>query len=310
MSNAVASYRKPICLIHGIESDGAWRDEVRNVLEPHFRCISLEHDHFLRLGFLKIFNPWLRRRAVQHVFRQYSNQVPAGALPHLIAHSFGTWISSRLMMKAHLVYFDRVIFAGSPLPEDFSWDGILTKNDEAFSDLRNEIGGQDVVIRIAGKVGRAVKFIGAAGSRGFRIDEHLVHSLGAEPLAACQSCRKLLDGGRPAGRVHNVKWDYRHSEWFVAKGHAAHLWLPYFWKIEPGEYFEFVRSCLELKERENEKKFGVLVELEERFRAGLWSWTNGRPLAEFVRRKLPRTAAGGIPPGAPTSTTSRTAPSA
>lgn len=282
MSDTATNYRKTVCLIHGIESDGAWRDRVREVLEPHFRCVPLDHDHFARFGWVKIFAPGLRKRSVQHVFSQYSDKVAAGS-PHLIAHSFGTWISSRLMTKAYMVRFDRVIFAGSPLPVTFNWAKILKKNPGAFSDMRNEIGDRDLVISLAGKVGRVAKFVGEAGAKGFQESEHLVHKLGLE--SACDRCRTLREQGLSQARIHNVTWSYSHSEWFVANGHAVNLWLPYLWGIEPAEYIEFVERCLRLKERENDKKWGAMVKLESAFRTAVWSWTDGLPLAEFVQQE-------------------------
>lgn len=285
MSERDSSYRKPVCLIHGIESDGAWRDLVREVLEPHFRCVPLDHDHFARLGWAKIFLPWLRKRSVQHVFRQFSDEISAGSA-HLIAHSFGTWISSRLMAKTNLVRFDRVIFAGSPLPVTFNWERMLKRNPGAFTDLRNEIGDKDLVVSLAGKMGRFFGFVGAAGRKGFRESDHLIHSLGQDLLSVCRRCLELRDRSLSPARIHNVNWSYAHSEWFVAKGHAANFWLPYLWGIEPAEYISFVDCCLRLKEEENGKRWGVVEKLEDQFRDTVWSWTGGLPMAEFVLQEV------------------------
>jgi pimeloyl-ACP methyl ester carboxylesterase len=255
--------RRVIVTLHGINSAGPWQDEVAKVFEPHFRCVPLRYPQFRRLGWLKIFVPWLRRRALKTVAQQFFEEiVAAGIRPHLIAHSFGTWIAAQLMKRPG-TRFNRVIFVGSPLSAHFDWTQELKDNPRAFYDLTNERGLRDGVISLAGKLGR-----GRAGRIGFKGPPELIHDTGAL-RDTCHLCRSLGPG---EFRIHNVHWEFRHSDWFVGNGHSINLWLPYFWGFPPEEYAEFIETCLRLDEMEGRDALN-LKQAEGAFGARSWSWT-------------------------------------
>jgi pimeloyl-ACP methyl ester carboxylesterase len=273
--------RRVIVTLHGINSTGAWQDEVAKVFEPHFRCVSLRYPHFLRLGWLKIFNPWLRRKALKTVAQQFSAEiVVAGVRPHLVAHSFGTWIAAQLIKRPG-ARFDRVVFAGSPLPAHFDWAKEMKDNPRAFYDLTNEWGLRDGVISLAGKLGKS-----RAGEIGFKRPPELIHDTGAL-RDACHLCRSLSPD---QFRIHNVRWEeFKHGDWFVGSVHSANLWLPYFWGFPPEEYCEFIEACLRLDEMEGRDALNLRQE-EEAFRGRGWSWTRrGREamrLSEYVESSI------------------------
>ncbi|HEX4965932.1 MAG TPA: hypothetical protein VF173_34300 [Thermoanaerobaculia bacterium] len=259
----MSSSRPVIVTLHGINSVGAWQAQVASVLEPHFRCIPLPYPQFRRLGWLKIFIPRLRSEAFKTVAEQFSEQiVNSGVRPHLIAHSFGTWIAAQLMIRPGNL-FDRVVFAGSPLPAHFDWAEELKENPRALYDLTNERSLRDGVISLASRLGR-----GRAGRIGFKRPPELIHETGAL-RDACHLCRSL---GPSEFRIHNVHRKFKHSGWFVGKGHSANLWLPYFWGFPPEEYAEFIETCLRLVRMEECDELNLAVE-EEAFHARGWSWT-------------------------------------
>src|SRR4051812_44959574 len=101
--------RRVIFTINGDNSPGVWQNEVGNVLEPHFRHVLLRYRQFRWLGWPKILIRRLRLQALKAVAEQLSGQVVSGSRPHLIAHSFGTWIAAQLMKKPG-VWFGRAVF--------------------------------------------------------------------------------------------------------------------------------------------------------------------------------------------------------
>jgi len=284
----MSKFRREVFTIHGINSRGEWQDEVREALEPYFRCKPLRYPQFRRLGWLKIFNGWLRRRALKTIAQQFSREVRPGTRPHLIAHSFGTWIAAQLI-KRPSIQLDRVVFVGSPLPSRFDWRGELTDNPEAFHELTNEVGLQDSVIELAGKIGKIYPLFGNAGKDGFTGNENLVHDTGFIRVS-CPTCKNLTAPER--ARIHNVRWqEFTHSDWFVGNSHSANLWLPYFWGIAPEEYSEFIDLCLRTYELESRQELLELLQAESDFRARAWSWTTAKgtvlSLGEYVRESIP-----------------------
>lgn len=260
----MARHRPLIVTIHGINSVGAWQDDVSQVFEPHFRCVPLRYPELRRLGWLKILSPWLRHKALKTVARQFSAAVGgAGVRPYLIAHSFGTCLAVRLMRRPG-TRLNRVIFVGSPLPAKLDWSRELARNPGAFYDLTNERGMLDAVISLASRLGKT-----RAGQVGFQRPPELIHDTGAM-RDSCPLCLGLVP--RTEARIHNLERAFRHSEWFVGSGHSANLWLPYFWGFPPEEYFDFIESCLLLDEMESRDAVN-LRQAEETFRGRGWSWT-------------------------------------
>lgn len=261
----MSKFRRVVATIHGINSDGDWQKEVGRVLEPHFRHIPLHYEQFRRLGWPRILSGRLRRQALESVVRQFSQEVVAGDRPHLIAHSFGTWIAAQLMKRPG-VSFNRVVFAGSTLPANFDWEGELADNRGAFYDLTNERGVQDSVVAMAGTTGKV-----CAGEVGFRGPVELIHDTGAL-RDSCPLCKGLEVKAQAC--IHNLRWkDFKHSDWFVGSSHSANLWLPYLWGFPPEEYSEFIETCLRLAEMDSRGEWLNMKQAEKDFQARRWSWT-------------------------------------
>ncbi|HYX25315.1 MAG TPA: hypothetical protein VFC23_14260, partial [Thermoanaerobaculia bacterium] len=152
----------------------------------------------------------------------------------------------------------------SPLPAHFDWAEELKENPRPFYDLTNERSLRDGVISLASRLGR-----GRAGRIGFKRPPELIHETGAL-RDACPLCRSLSPS---QFRIHNVHRRFKHSDWFVGNGHAANLWLPYFWGFPPKEYADFIETCLDLVKKENLGDWPNLKRAEEAFRERGWSWT-------------------------------------
>lgn len=240
--------------LHGINSEGEWQEGVKDVLDPHFKCVSLKYEHFRKFGALKILFNWRRmNNARDHLVEQYVDETrgPTGR-PHFIGHSFGTVLGMDMMATYPYVRFDRIILAGSPLPSRFDWQA---KSDH-YHQVRNETGRRDWVVWLAGNAGRLRRYFGNAGRSGFRGEG--VHTLNG-PMNRCDICNG--QPGHERARVHNVPLSrYGHGTMFLTNRHAEDLWLPVLWGYAPCDYHAFKELCVKAQEFEAE---GLLPEKEE-----------------------------------------------
>jgi pimeloyl-ACP methyl ester carboxylesterase len=82
--------------------------------------------------------------------------------PSLVAHSLGSWIVGNAMLKHPGICFDKIILAGSILPQDFDWATLFARGQ--ISLVRNECGQKDPWPHFA-KI--FVARTGTAGKKGF-----------------------------------------------------------------------------------------------------------------------------------------------
>jgi hypothetical protein len=294
--------RQPVALVHGILSKGAWYDIAVPVLSPHFHCVQVRYWQFEKLGaFFLVLTPFgvlavafsggawvagwldarwfawaiaiacfavmglmtLRAGALVSVRRQLGSLIFDPRGPHVIAHSFGTYLSVRALKQSTTLLFGRVIFVGCVLPRTYRWPKLAGRYEE----VRNETGSRDGVALLA----CALTWLGRAGRNGFHGDAAHVHDVG-DALAPCGQCVALAANERV--RVHNVSLGkYDHTEFSVEARHAADLWLPTLWGYSPLEFREFTTLCTELAESIHNgvvwKQTEKLAKISDR----AWSWT-------------------------------------
>lgn len=230
---------------------------------------------------LAYFAGRLRRRlAFREVVRQFDDGIKIGERPHVIAHSFGTFLCGRLMQRP-TTHCSRVIFAGSVLACDFPASRLPGNEERPFEEMRNEVGKRDLVVRLAGLVRRLVPDLGDAGVRGFVQDSVHVHGV-PDADSGCEECRKAA--ARPRWCIHNVRLDYfTHNDHFISPKHALMFWLPFLWEIQPKEFREWLELCGVAARTEAPGRLGkAALEAELRLRARTWDWAGGT-LEQFVR---------------------------
>ena len=271
--------RKTVFLIHGVNSTGDWYAGVQSVLEPHFRCVPLHYKGLERRGLPKAFLSINAEAAVDQVREQYDTETTGQTeAQHVIAHSFGTVVVKELLCKYPWVRFDRMIFAGSPLPQRFSWASMLERDPGKLAQLRNETGEKDRLVRAVGLMNRVRPGLGNAGWAGFSEG----HTL-AGPLMGCELCEEVPSEEVPTRgvpteevptRVHNVPLEeYGHSDYFLSEQHAHHLWLPWLWGLVPVEFRSFQDLCGKTS-RLRADGLAVEAELSAKLLAKLpWQWT-------------------------------------
>lgn len=232
----------------------------------------------LALGLLVAY---MQRRAC---LRRVKPQVIAATAgdpvePHVVAHSFGTYLMGTALREFPDVMVERVVLVGSVLPHRYDWGKVLADKPVPFT-VRNETGKRDLVVKLAGLVKCAARDLGNAGLKGFIVTDGVVHDV-TTVWGPCDECVDAAD----VVPVHNVPLeDFRHSTHFLGPGHARSLWLPYLWGYTPREFRHYLRLCRAAAYLRQERRWGELADVERALRRSVWTWTKGVTLATFVRR--------------------------
>ena len=213
------------------------------------------------------------KRHIDGVFNS-STEVP-GRRIHVIAHSFGTYITGTILRRFPDARIAKVILVGCILPSSFDWRRILQTNPFAFKHVRNEMGKSDWVVRLSGIAGRVLSDIGAAGLEGFSGPE--VHTL-ETPYAVCAQC------GRGKAIVHNIPFDFfGHSDAFISGGHAVRFWLPELFGISAFEHAALLELCQCAADAEDDQDWKTVALAELELSERVWHWARDRTLHEFLR---------------------------
>ena len=222
-----------------------------------------------------------RLRAVDVVKRQISTKA-IQRHPHVIAHSFGSYICGWALQKFQDLRFGRIVLVGCVLPRNFKWQNIRRTRPNAFKEVRNDIGLSDSVVWLLRRMGRIAPDMGTSGLFGFVSSPRVVHrsSRAWGPCLVCaQSERRPL--------IHDIFLaKYRHSDWALGPGHARELWLPYLWGLSPREFNQFIECCHDAAYARQQEFWQDLDAAEQRLRAHSWTWTQMQPLGTFIEAEL------------------------
>lgn len=303
---------QPLILIHGIASDGSWHENLRPTLEPFFNLVCVRYGEYISWGLLKVvaeprlFAPaavllalswWMRGPlstivaaaaavvftaafvpSIVRIRRNKSLQMylkSAGACfqarPHVIAHSFGSYLTAVLLRKTPTALIDRLILVGCVLPRRQKWRKFIDASQ--LGRIRNEWTRTDSLPRLAAFAGLFHRDLGAAGCKGFLVEDTAVHDL-PHPLAKCRSC-----GPKSGAVIHNADCSgFGHSTALLAQGHARMSWIPFLWDIDPGEYNQLLSTCLRYRTAKQSHRWEEVARLELFLQTKRWDWAEGRPL--------------------------------
>lgn len=182
-----------VVLIHGIRTCATWQELIRNRLN---RCNSVKtypigYEYFDVFRFLCPF--FTRKSPVEKMLRELRGIRAKHRNDKIcvVAHSFGTYIISKILLKHPDIQVDRLLLCGSVIPANYRWDNIANLPRDG---IVNECGSKDVWPVLA-------KFAswgyGPSGTFGFKT--HNVHD-----------------------RYHNIG----HSDYFDIK-FIERFWLPF-----------------------------------------------------------------------------------
>jgi pimeloyl-ACP methyl ester carboxylesterase len=198
--------------------------------------------------------------------------------PHVIAHSFGTYLVGTILQRFYDVRLANVVLVSAVLPTAFPWRDIVTGKPQALGNLRSEFGGRDYLTKIAARLGWLAPDIGGAGANGFDFDATHVHSL-RSPVLHCGVCTPLA----AAAKIHNVSLEaFGHSDQFLGDQHSRVLWLPFLWDISIDDFTLYLRECFEAAQLERD---GLFPEASDRIEA-LWqirfAWLEQKSFEQYA----------------------------
>ena len=181
-----------VALLHGIRTSAGWQEKARAALEVpgSVKVIPIGYRY---MDVVRFIGPW-RGHAVERVTRELRDlqRLNPGCELVVMAHSFGTYVISKILKDAPDIRIQRLLLCGSIIPASYRWDQL----PHEFTDKTcvNEVGTRDVWPVFA----RVASWgYGESGSFGFK-----------------------------TARVTDRFFDYGHSEFFTDE-HFHNFWKPF-----------------------------------------------------------------------------------
>jgi pimeloyl-ACP methyl ester carboxylesterase len=183
-----------VALIHGIRTQAIWQEQARVTLEKPGKVAvySIGYEYF---DVVRFIGPW-RSKPISRVraeLRDLRQLHPSSELV-VVAHSFGTYIISRILREDVDISISRLLLCGSIIPPTYRWDQI--RNALTQHTCVNEVGTRDFwpVFAKVSSLG-----YGCSGSFGFK-----------------------------TSRVRDRFFDFGHSDFF-SRDHFEKFWRPFVW---------------------------------------------------------------------------------
>lgn len=200
---------KILVLIHGIRTDGAWQRQVQQELHgiPNLQVHDLGYDVVTGIQLASPFRSGPVNKIVRDI-RRLKVEEPLAQVS-VIAHSFGTYIVSRILEDHPDIKFEKIVLSGCLIKRSYPWD----RNAQGMrkSEIINDVGVRDIWPLIASCTTWGY---GSTGRVGFK-----------------------------SATVTDRYFDYSHSEFFENDGlHIKKYWRPLFesdnivqseWEISP-----------------------------------------------------------------------------
>jgi len=129
---------KPIICLHGIRRRDKWYKKLKKYIDTDKYSIEVFEDKYWPLFILFFHEKKLKKfqEFYKEILEKYNNQIP-----HLVCHSFGTYIFYKSIKKYPEIKFDRVIMVGSILNPEIEWN-IFFKNKQ-IKKIKHEYGKKD-----------------------------------------------------------------------------------------------------------------------------------------------------------------------
>ncbi|MDF0676589.1 MAG: PAN domain-containing protein [Nitrospira sp.] len=194
-ASQTSTFARRVISLHGIRTTGAWQKELNDTLEEH----HLLHSPF-DYGYLKLamfLNPRRRDREIDKFRDWVTNYISTEHQPpSVIAHSFGTYIVAKALLKYEELKLDRLILCGSILEKNYPWAKIVERGQ--VRGVLNESGSKDVWVKLVAWI---VKDAGPSGVEGF--------------------------SDKVDGIVADIHRDgFKHSDYFYSL-HVQNVWIPF-----------------------------------------------------------------------------------
>lgn len=183
-----------IVLIHGIDTAGEWQDRVAAQLSEEHQVHAYPIGYGV-VDYIRFWIPFFTRTSFVRIVEEKLRAVQVlhpGAKICVVAHSFGTYIITRLLKERQDLKFDRLLLCGGVVSLTFKWSNVF--GQVSAHRIVNEVGTRDVWPVVA----RAITFgYGPSGTLGFKYPG-----------------------------VKDRYHDYEHSDYFLDK-HVRQYWEPF-----------------------------------------------------------------------------------
>lgn len=131
-----------VILVHGIRDIARWQGDVGRALESE--GLLVEHTSYGRWNLVLFLLPFdfIRRIAMARVWTdiQQARMLHPGADVSIIAHSFGTFVVTRILKEQFTLQLTRLILCGSVVRYDFPFEQIQNR---FVPPLINDVGTSD-----------------------------------------------------------------------------------------------------------------------------------------------------------------------
>jgi serine aminopeptidase S33 family len=158
-----------VILVHGINTRALWMSEIKPALEN--AGFAVGQTSFGRFSVLRFLLPLrgTRQKAIDRVVTDIrtareTHKIATGGYPDkmsVISHSFGTYVISKILLDVPDLEWERIVFCGSVVREDFPLHQVLKRFRHP---LLNEVGSRDFLPALAESAGWGY---GSVGSTGF-----------------------------------------------------------------------------------------------------------------------------------------------
>lgn len=158
-----ASRENVIVLVHGIRTSATWQERVRSELQDN-HSITVYPIGYEYLDVGSFLFPYLfRKYPTERVLRELRVIASKHNQPHItvVAHSFGTYVLSKILKNHSDVTINRLLLCGSVVPRAFRWDLIPNKPKS----IVNDVGTRDIWPILAGMASWGY---GPSGTFGFK----------------------------------------------------------------------------------------------------------------------------------------------
>lgn len=182
-----------VVLIHGIRTQGVWQNKVASWLKKHDRVKPI----IVGFDYIDLFSFWFplffRNAAIERVEREIRGALKdnPGATISIIAHSFGTYVLSQILLRRPDLRLNRVLLCGAIISTKYPWDNLASFPSGG---VVNDVGTKDILPAMS----RTASWgYGSSGTFGFRTH-----------------------------KVDDRYFDFGHSDFFT-DAHIETYWVPY-----------------------------------------------------------------------------------
>lgn len=192
-----------VILIHGIRTNGAWQERVAQELSQinSIKVIPVGYGYFDALRFWFPF--YFRKKPIERVLREIRGITAQdrNARVAVVAHSFGTYIISRILAEQPDVIINRLLLCGSIIDDEYRWDLIPKRPPSVL----NDVGTEDIW-PVAAKV--STWGFGSSGTFGFKTYtvQDRFHKLGHSDFFSLNHIRQYWIPYILSGQIVKSSW--------------------------------------------------------------------------------------------------------